>query len=68
MVLVLELWDYSSCFLMGGTGYGKKLAVVGMAMLSKSLIQLSANGLGYASSLFVVWPGATKSLSLQMLW
>ena len=40
------------------------LAVVGRAMLSKSLIQLSAD----ASSMLVVWPRATKSLSLQVLW
>ena len=30
--------------------------MVGKAVLSKSLIQLSADGWGYATSLLVVWP------------
>ena len=51
-----RLWDYSSCFLMGGTDC---LALVSRAMLSKSLVQLSAGGWGYAPSLLVVWPKVT---------
>ena len=52
-----RLWDYSSTFLMGGTHWGKLgLALGDRAMLSKSLIQLSAGGWGCAPSLLVVWP------------
>ena len=43
---------------MGRTGcWENGLALVVGAMLSKSLIQLSANGCGCAPSMLVVWPG-----------
>ena len=37
------------------------LALVGRATLSKSLIELSADGWGCALFLLVVWPGVTQS-------
>ena len=37
------------------------LAVVGRVMLSKSLIKISADEWGCASSLLVAWPEATQS-------
>jgi len=36
------------------------LALVGRAFLSKTLIQLSADGWGCTPSLVVVWPEATQ--------
>ena len=57
---------------MGGTGCvprGKLgLALVGWAMLSKSLIQFSVDDWGRAPSLLVVCPEAAQSWSLQTLW
>ena len=59
---------FSFCHLMGEEGLCRLpdgrdwpweklgLALVGKAVLSKSLIQLSADGWGYATSLLVVWP------------
>ena len=44
------------------------LALVGKAMLSKSLIQLSANRRGCVPSLLVLWPKVAQSWSLQALW
>ena len=44
------------------------LAQVGRALLSKTLIQLSANGWGCTPSLVVVWPEVTQPLGLQTLW
>ena len=44
------------------------LALVGRALLSKALIQLSADGWGYSPSLVVVWPEASKPWGLQALW
>ena len=57
-------------FLIGGTGSGEKLglALVGRAMLRKSLIQRSADGWGYAPSLLVVWPEVNQSWRLQVPW
>ena len=37
------------------------LALVGRALLSKALIQLSAKGLGCIPSLIVVWPEGTQA-------
>ena len=47
-------------FLMGGTGSVKKLdlALVGRTLLSKALIQLSAEGWGCTPFFIVVWPEA----------
>ena len=48
-----------SCKLLDGKDWlwGKLgIALVGGAMLSKSLIQFSADGWAYAPSLLVVWP------------
>ena len=44
------------------------LALVGRALLSKALIQFSADGRGWAPSLVVVWPEATQARSLCSLW
>ena len=51
------------------------IALVVRAMLSKSLIQFSADGWGCAPSLLVVWPEVTQSwesaisvLELEVLW
>ena len=44
------------------------LALVGRAMLSKSLNQFSADGWECVPSLLVVWPEAMQSWSLQPLW
>ena len=44
------------------------LALVGRALLSKALIQLSADGWGCTPSLVVVWPEATQPWGLQALW
>ena len=41
------------------------LGLVERAMLSKSLIQLSADGWGCAPSLLVVWPEVSQSWILQ---
>ena len=41
---------------------GKTFALVGRALLSKSLIQLSADGWGCVSSLMVVWPGVLEPI------
>ena len=41
---------------------------LGLALMGKFLIQLSANGWGCAPSLLVVWPVATQSWSLRALW
>ena len=42
---------------MGETGWEKLgLALVGMVLLSKALIQLSADGWGCPPSLLIVWP------------
>ena len=48
---------------MGGDWLWGKLglSLVGKAMLSKSLIQFSADGWGCAPSLLVVWPEETQS-------
>ena len=40
------------------------LALVGRTLLSKALIQLSADGWGCAPSLLVVWSEATQPLGL----
>ena len=50
-------------FLMVGTGCGLNccLALVERAVLSKTLIQLSADGFGCAPSCLVVWPEMTQS-------
>ena len=37
------------------------LSLVGRALLSKALIQLSADGWGFTLSLLAVWPEATQS-------
>ena len=54
-------------FLMERTDCGGKLdlALVFWAMLSKTLIQLSANRWDCTPSLLVVWPEVTQSWSLQ---
>ena len=44
------------------------LALVGRALLSKALIQLSADGWGCTPSLVVVWPEETQPWGLQTLW
>ena len=44
------------------------LALVGRALLSKALIQFSADGCGCIPSLLVVWPEATQPWGLQALW
>ena len=44
------------------------LALMGRALLSKALIQLSADGWGCTPSLVVVWPEATQPWGLQALW
>ena len=44
------------------------IALVVRAMLSKSLIQFSADGWDCEPSLLVVWPEAAQSWSLQSLW
>ena len=44
------------------------LALVGRAVLSKTLIQLSANGWSCASLLLVVWPEVTQPGNPQALW
>ena len=47
--------------MMEGTGDGKNgLVLVDRALLSKALIQLSADGWGYTPSLVVVWPEVTQ--------
>ena len=50
-------------FLIGGTSSGEKLglALVGRETLRRSLIQLSADGWGYAPSLLVVLPEVNQS-------
>ena len=44
------------------------LALVGRALFSQALIQLSADMWGCTPSLVVVWPEATQTWSLQALW
>ena len=44
------------------------LALVGRALLSKGLIQPSADGWGCAPSLVGFWPEATQPLGLWALW
>ena len=44
------------------------LALVGRALLSKALIQLSADGWSCAPSLLVIWPEATQSWGLLQLY
>ena len=44
------------------------LALVGRAMLNKSLTHFSAGGWTCAPSLLVIWPEEAQSLSLQSLW
>ena len=52
----------------GRTGDGKNdLALVGRALVSKALIQLSADGWGKTPSLLVVWSKVTQSSGLQAL-
>ena len=51
---------------MGETEGKLGLVLMGRAMLSKSLIQFSADGWG-APFLLVVWPEAAQSWSLQAL-
>jgi len=43
------------------------LSLMGRAVLSKTLIQLSVDGWGCAPSLLVVWPEATQPWRLQAL-
>ena len=45
------------------TSSGEKLglALMGKALLSKALMQLSADGWDFTLSLLVVWPEATQS-------
>ena len=52
--------------LMGGAGSGKNWVLLwwDRALLSKALIQLSADGRGCPPSLVVVWPEATQPWSL----
>ena len=49
---------------MGKTGFYSG----GQALLSKTLIQLSADGWGYTPSLVVFWLEGTQPLSLHALW
>ena len=44
------------------------LALVGRALLSKALIQLSADEWCCTSFLVVFWPEVTQPLGLQVLW
>ena len=44
------------------------LALVSRALLSKALIQLSADEWDYSPSLVVVWPEATQPWGLWALW
>ena len=44
------------------------LVLVGRALLSKALIQFSADGRGWAPSLVVVWPEASQPWGLQSVW
>ena len=44
------------------------LALVGRALLSKALIQLSADGWGCTPFLVVVWLETTQPWGLQALW
>ena len=55
------------CNLLDGRGWRWEkpgLALVGRALLSKALIQLSADGWGYSPSLVVVWPEVTQPWGL----
>ena len=52
----------------GRTGDGKNdLALVGRALVSKALIQLSADEWCCAPSLVVFWPEATQALGIWAL-
>ena len=44
------------------------LALVGRALLSKALIQLSADGWGCTPPLVGYWPEATQPWGLEVLW
>ena len=44
------------------------LALVGRALLSKALIQLSADGWGWVPSLVDFWPEVTQRWGLQAPW
>ena len=50
----------------GCTSFYLDLALVGRALLSKDLIQLSGDGRGCAPSLVVVWPEATQPWGLLL--
>ena len=54
---------------MGGIGDGKKLGLVlvGRALLTKALIQLSADWWSYTPSLLVVWLEVTQPCGLGAL-
>ena len=55
---------------MGGIGDGKKLGLVlvGRALLTKALIQLSADVWGCIPFLVVAWPEVTQPWGLWALW
>ena len=44
------------------------LALVGRALLSKTLIQLSTAGWGYTPTLLSVWPQVTQLWGLWVVW
>ena len=57
------------CELLDGRDWEKLgLALVGRALLSKALIQLSDDGWGCTPSLVVVWSEVTQPLGLEALW
>ena len=71
---VCPLMDGAKRFFLDGKGWQLEklgLSLVGRALLSllsKALIQLSADEWGCTPSLVVVWPEATQPWGLQALW
>ena len=54
--------------MVGRTTSWAGLALVGRALLSKALIQISADRWACTPSLVVVWPEATQRWGLWALW